>query len=117
MLYIMHGYRWSQEIELFASWTVDYDLWCKFHFFGDMIENATQSTAPDNARYNTSLLALLPDTFTREQARNMRRDIGKGTSAREVRCMLGQWTHRGFIRLDEKQGIYVKVQKQRLLSS
>lgn len=117
MLYIMHGYRWSQEIELFASWTVDYDLWCKFHFFGDMIENATQSTAPDNARYNTSLLALLPDTFTREQARNMRRDIGKGTSAREVRCMLGQWTHRGFIRLDEKQGIYVKIQKQRLLSS
>ena len=112
MLYIMEGYQWSQQIADFASWSCEYDLWLKMHFFGDLIENACTSTIPDNSKRNTNLLVLLPDEFTRDDARNMRRDIGKGTSSKEVKNMLSQWVYCGKIKLDKERNVYIKQQKE-----
>lgn len=108
LLYIMHD-GWSQEIADFCSWSVDYDLWVKAYYFGDMIENSNRDKV-DNPYTKRNLLNLLPNKFTREDARNMRRDIGRSTNARDVRNMLTQWTYRGFIRQEE--GIYVKITQQ-----
>ena len=108
MLYIMNGQEWSKEIEDFAAWSIDYDLWCKLFYFGDLIEQSSGET-PDNSRYTTSLVTLLPNEFTRDQARNMRRDIGRSTNLKDVRNMLNQWVYRGIVRYDEARNIYVKA--------
>lgn len=112
MLYIMNGQEWNAEIEDFAAWSIDYDLWCKLFYFGDLIEQSSGET-PDNSRYTTSLVTLLPQEFTREQARNMRRDIGRSTNLKDVRNMLNQWVYRGIVRYDEKRNIYVKFESQK----
>lgn len=112
MLYIMNGQEWSAEIEDFAAWSIDYDLWCKLFYFGDLIEQSNGET-PDNSRYTTSLVTLLPQEFTREQARNMRRDIGRSTNLKDVRNMLNQWVYRGIVRYDEKRNLYVKFESQK----
>ena len=108
ILYIMNGGVWSADIEAFASWSIDYDLWCKLIFFGDLIEASTSAT-PDNHRYTQRLTNLLPDEFTREQARNMRRDAGRSTNARDVSNMLNQWLYRGHIKYDAVRKVYIKT--------
>ena len=112
MLYIMNGQEWNAEIEDFAAWSIDYDLWCKLFYFGDLIEQSCGET-PDNSRYTTSLVTLLPQEFTREQARNMRRDIGRSTNLKDVRNMLNQWVYRGIVRYDEGRKLYFKTDTQK----
>jgi hypothetical protein len=112
MLYIMNGYEWNTAIEDFASWSIDYDLWCKLYYFGDLIEQSTGAT-PDNSRYTMSLITLLPHEFTREQARNMRRDIGRSTKMADVRNMLNQWVYRGIVSFDEKRNVFVKTETKK----
>ena len=111
MLYIMHGGEWSEEIAEFASWTVEYDLWCKMHFFGHLIEASTQEQTQHHYR-PTSLLAQLPAQFTRDDARIMRRRLGKDTSSRALRNMLNTWLHRGFVRLDKERDVYIKNKRE-----
>lgn len=112
MLYIMNGYEWNTAIEDFASWSIDYDLWCKLYYFGDLIEQSTGAT-PDNSRYTMSLITLLPHEFTREEARNMRRDIGRSTKMADVRNMLNQWVYRGIVSFDEKRNVFVKTETKK----
>ncbi|MBO5699674.1 MAG: hypothetical protein J6R79_06705 [Bacteroidaceae bacterium] len=109
MLYMMNGGVWTKDIEDFASWSIDYDLWCKLIYFGDLIEAST-STTPDNQRYTQRLTSLLPDEFTREQARNMRRDAGRSTTARDLSNMLNQWLYRGHIKYDAVRKVYIKTE-------
>ena len=108
ILYIMNGYQWSTEIADFASWSIDYDLWCKLYYFADLIEGCN-AQLPDNSKYNKSLLTQLPNQFTLEQARNVRRDAGRTVNSKDLRNMLSQWIFRGFIYLDTKQNIYIKT--------
>ena len=51
--------------------------------------------------------------FSREQARNMRRDAGRSTSSKDVRNMLSQWMYRGFIRFDKERNMYVKTSTEK----
>ncbi|MBQ5912802.1 MAG: DUF3987 domain-containing protein [Bacteroidaceae bacterium] len=108
MLYIMNGNKWSQEIEQFASWSLNYDLWVKLHYFGQMIENCLD-TAQNGGRQPTMLLAQLPNTFTRDEARIMRRQQGRDASSRSLRNMLNTWVNRGFIRFDKETKLYTKL--------
>lgn len=109
LLYIMHGNEWSEDIAEFASWSVRYDLWCKMHYFGHLLEASAQEQTQHHYR-PTSLLAQLPNEFTRDDARIMRRRLGKDTSSRALRNMLSTWLHRGFIHLDKERDIYIKNQ-------
>ena len=115
MLYIMNGNVWSKEIEEFASWSIDYDLWCKLFYFGDLIEQSATAT-PDNSRYTRSLIGLLPQEFTHDQAREMRRDMGRSTQTRDVSNMLNQWVFRGMVRFDEGRKLYVKTGQYKQVS-
>lgn len=108
MLYIMQG-EWTRQIEEFATWSVQYDLASKIQLFGDLIEQETEVQMPDNTKRNTNLLRLLPNEFTREQARMMRQDAGKTTGSVPLKNMLAQWTHRGFITYDKQRELYVKI--------
>ena len=107
ILYIMQGKQWTDDIATFASWTLDYDLWVKMHFFGQLIENV--ATTSKHSDYTpTNLLTQLPDTFTRDDARIMRRRMGKNSSSRALSNMLATWKKRGFITFDPQTNNYHK---------
>lgn len=108
-LYIMHGMQWSGEIEEFASWSVSYDMWCKYFYFGDMIEAQDESNNTATMHRPTMLLPHLPQQFTREQAMEMRRLLGKSTTQKALKNMIGQWVHRGFITFDSEKQVYTKT--------
>ena len=95
ILYVAHGEKWDKSIEDFVRWSLHYDLWCKMHFFGDAIERemSTPRTKPQRGPQN--LLSLLPDTFTRQQAADLR--IQQGIRTGTLKGMLGNWKSRGYI--------------------
>ena len=111
ILYLMHQCRWSNEIAEFASWSVCYDLWCKIYYFGPAIERLSYE-AVEERRGPASLLALLPDEFTREQAQEMRRLQGRSITPKALQNMLGQWSYRNFIRYDPQRNTYIKTNQQ-----
>ena len=106
VLYIMNDMQWSQEIGEFAAWSVRYDMWCKMHFFGDLMHQEMEAEAMAVAGERNNLLCLLPTEFTRQMAQDMRIAQGRKPNPRN---MLAQWMHRGYIVKDEARDVYVKV--------
>lgn len=106
VLYICNDMTWSRDIAEFAQWSLDYDLWCKQHFFGQLVnadmagENIRQTRGPQN------LLDLLPDTFTLQQAQEVRRQQGMDDTAMH---MIRTWIYRGYVERDEVSNFFVKT--------
>lgn len=94
LLYAANGFKWEKAIEGFCRWSLHYDLWLKLFFFGDLIRKADSQTQTSR-RGPRNLLAQLPDTFTRQDAVNVRLQAGK--DAEGTGNMLSQWQHRGYI--------------------
>ena len=106
VLYIMNGMQWSQEIDEFAAWSVRYDMWCKVHFFGDLMHQEMEAeTMAVTGNTRNNLLDLLPSEFTRQMAQDMRIAQGRKPNPRN---MLAQWTHRGYIIKDDTRDVYMK---------
>ena len=95
VLYVAHGEVWTPAMEDFVRWSLRYDLWCKMHFFGEAIENVESNLDEENRRHPQNLLDLLPDTFTREEAQQMRQQ--QGIRRGSLRLMLSNWKQRGYI--------------------
>ena len=87
VLYIAQGMTWSKDIAEFAEWSLKYDLWCKCHFFGE----------------------LLPATFSFKDAQEMR--LAQGLDDSGCRQMINSWTFRNYIELDNVTGMYIKTQQ------
>ena len=98
VLYVAHGEVWSQEIEDFVRWSLQYDLWCKMEFFGEAIDNVENGERiTRNQRGPQNLLNLLPEVFTYEEAGQMKQRVtGKGDSPK---MMLSNWKKRGYIEM------------------
>ena len=99
ILYVAHGEKWDKTMEDFIRWSLKYDMWCKMNFFGEAIEGVEDADTRVKKRGPQNLLDLLPETFTREEASQMRlrNGVRKGT----VQGMLDNWKHRGYIALVE----------------
>lgn len=104
VLYIVEG-SWSKDIENFAMWSMNYDMWCKMHFFGEqmhtqMAGEVVRSRGPKN------MLDQLADSFTREDAQAIRiRERKKDSNPTQQLCM---WEQRGYITCDA-DGVYHKT--------
>ena len=104
VLYIAEG-KWSKEIENFAMWSMNYDMWCKMHFFGEQMQQqmageVVRSRGPKN------MLDQLADSFTREDAQAIRiRERKKDSNPTQQLCM---WEQRGYITCDA-DGVYHKT--------
>lgn len=101
VLYVAHGYKWDKSIEEFVRWSLDYDLWCKMHFFGEAIEAAEQGGKQEKRRGPRNLLEMLPNEFTFDDAVSVRRKQGlnrEGTGA-----MIRTWRNRGYIEVAGEQ--------------
>ena len=108
LLYVMNGMQWSKEIEDFATWSVEYDLWCKMRFFRDMLRNDIEGERTAIQRGPVGLLSMLPNEFTREDVKALR--IAQGMSP-DPRDVLFKWVKRGNIAKDPSRGMYVKCRQ------
>ena len=109
VLYVAHGYKWSKEISDFVRWTQQYNLWCKMLYFGQQLEKELREEVEIQRQSGPqNLLELLPDEFTKEQYRQMRRGQGKSGDGDST---LRVWAKRGYIVIDESTGNYCKTEE------
>ena len=95
VLYVAHGYRWDKTMTDFIRWSLQYDLWCKMHFFGEAIAQADVVISEYRKPGPKNLLDLLPDTFTREEAGLVRQR--QGITSGTTQSMLDNWKYRKYI--------------------
>ncbi len=107
VLYVAQGETWDKTCEDFIRWSLRYDMWCKMRFFGDDIasEEGEQSSSKKTPR---SLLDLLPEKFTFEEAVAVRRKAGLKSEG--TKNMLRVWRSRGFIDTADNQ-TFAKIEK------
>lgn len=106
VLYIAHDMTWTEEIAEFAEWSLQYDLWCKSHFFAEQVKEEKAKEVVKKRRGRQNLLELLPDSFTLDEAADIRKQQGMTDSPRP---MLNLWIYRGYIEQDAT-GRYVKTE-------
>ena len=94
MLYAANGMKWEKSIETFCRWSLFYDLYIKMTLFGDLIRHADDDI-PTSKRGPQSLLALLPDEFTIEDAKCVR--LKQGMDAEHTITMIRNWKSRHFV--------------------
>ena len=107
VLYIAHDMTWSEEIARFADWSLQYDLWCKSHFFGRQVMEEQAGEEIRKTRTRQNLLDLLPTCFTLRDAQEVRR--AQGMDEAGCRQMIRSWTFRGYIEPDPSMGTYLKT--------
>ena len=107
MLYIMEGEKWTTEIEEFATWSVEYDLYYKMQFFGAQLRKELNSDMVLPNTTKNDLYSLLPDTFTKADAYVFYEQMGKDKN--KANTMLRQWVYRRKIVYDQENGLYQKV--------
>ena len=95
VLFVANDYKWDKACEDFIRWSLNYDLWCKMQFFGDAIEQVNNVASRTGTRGPRNLLELLPDEFTLEDAKRVRRQQGMNTM--NTGKMISQWKTRGYI--------------------
>ena len=101
VLYVANGEKWDKTIENFVRWSLQYDLWCKMHFFGQEIEMAESAMNSEKRSGPQNLLELLPDVFTREELQKMRQKMGVDKG--HISKMINNWKVRGYIELHGKE--------------
>lgn len=110
VLYVANGMRWSKEIAEFALWSLEYDLWCKSHFFAEDARLKRMESMPrvKKPRGRANLLNLLPNQFSLQDARELR--MLQGKDAEGAQQMLWVWVHRGYIERVLDSDLYYKTQ-------
>jgi len=109
VLYIAQDMTWDKTIDEFCEWSLDYDLWCKNYFFGDAIQSARDSSNNKVRLGKGNLLLSLPDLFSADDAKEVRKNAGKDVG--KTAHMLAVWTFRGYIEYDEETKMYSKTEK------
>ena len=110
MIYLMQDCQWSEEIEQFATWSLENDLWCKWQLFGQKLieaqehEDAIMHSAP---RMKSRTLNTLPSTFSREDMYQAYAQQGKTEATADT--MLRQWKRRKLIKFDEETNLFTKT--------
>ena len=97
VLFVANDYKWDKTCEDFIRWSLNYDLWCKMQFFGDAIEQANNMAERTGTRGPRNLLELLPDTFTIEDAKRVRRQQGMSNEGMRCNKMINTWLNRGYV--------------------
>jgi hypothetical protein len=97
VLYVANGMKWEKQIDDFICWSLEYDLWCKMAFFGAAIEAANSGQERVGSRGPMNLLELLPDTFSLDDAKRVRRQLGKNNEGNRCIRMIRTWMNRGYV--------------------
>lgn len=105
LLYIMEGKVWSESIENFITWSVNYDLWCKMYFFGETLNMALKSDIAMPYSNNNTLVQL-PNPFKKEDLYTIYEAQGK--DKQKADAMLRQWVCRKKIKKVSESDGFIK---------
>ncbi len=102
ILWLMNDRQWTQEIEDFATWSVEFDLWSKLILFGSKIKEEFKKEIEvlEGKTGNSFLFNQLPNTFTVEDYVLVRKKIGFNTeetdteNIKKARKHLNKWVER-----------------------
>ena len=108
VLFIANDMTWTRDIAEFAEWSLRYDLWCKCHFFGEQVSEEKAKEVVKARRGRKNLLEMLPESFTLQDAIEVRRKNGMDDSG--CRQMINTWIFRGYIDYDSTSGRYIKTE-------
>lgn len=109
LLYVAHGYTWSQEIADFVHWSQQYNLWCKMLYFGDQLEKELdEETEIQNHRGPQNMLMLLPEEFSKQEYQQLRTLMDKKGDGETT---LRVWLSRKHIAYDEISERYINLKK------
>ena len=111
VLYVAHGEVWDKTMEDFIRWSLQYDMYCKMHFFGEAIEEQEYAGERKNRPGPQNLLDLLPEVFTREEAGMLRQRQGIRTG--NLTYMLSNWKKRGYIEIYGEEMPQTEIHRQR----
>ena len=111
VLYVAHGEVWDKTMEDFVRWSLQYDMYCKMHFFGEAIEEQEYAGERKNRPGPQNLLDLLPEVFTREEAGMLRQRQGIRTG--NLTYMLSNWKKRGYIEIYGEEMPQKEIHRQR----
>lgn len=109
VLYIANDMTWTKDIAEFAEWSLRYDLWCKSHFFGEEVKEENTREVVKKTRGRQNLLELLPDSFSYQDALEVRKLQGMDENG--CRQMISSWSFRGYVSLEPTLHLYVKTAK------
>ena len=112
ILWLANGCKWEKAIEDFIRWSVHYDLWCKYRFFGEAIARAE---AEDNAyvgrRGPVNWLTELKQTFTLDDLMQARARLGSPTDVKHAKKQIQTWIDRHHVSRGSEAGTYVKLRQ------
>ena len=116
LLYIAHGYQWTDAMENFTRWSFHYQLHCLYTLFmADILTYENTQRTPLAAGFapvggKRSELLDLPRQFTVDDLIALRKSRGATHNLESLgKEQLRTWRRRGFIALDEKQSACVKT--------
>ena len=110
VLYVASGDKWDRTMENFIRWSLNYDLWCKMHFFGREIDAEENSMNNVKRSGPQNLLDFLPDIFTREEVQRLRQKMGVNKGP--ITKMISNWKSRGYIELYGEEMPQQEINKQ-----
>ena len=97
VLFVANGQKWEASIEDFIRWSLNYDLWCKMQFFGEDIDRANRDNERMGKRGPRNLLEMLPDEFTIDDAKRVRRQQGLSSDDYQTIRMIRNWVNRKYV--------------------
>ena len=109
LAYLLNGKKYDKAVGDFAAWVAEYIFQNQMQLFGSKFEEVAQSQIVVNEKRSqvTSLLALLPETFTRNELMALRARNGQST---RVEMVISRWRSAGFITTTTKN-TYTKTAK------
>ena len=116
MLWLLNDRKWTPEIEAMMVWFYRYNMWCKIHIFGDMLETAGKKETLCKINSQPSILDLLPETWTLEQLMQARAEFAQKyqkpikLTERGAKDHLKVLKNRHEVK-DEGNGLYRKLNK------
>ena len=96
VLYVANGFEWDDTFEPFIRWSLQYDLYCKMQFFADAIDSGT-ATDRIGKRGPQNLLTMLPEEFTLEDAKRVRREQNLDNRDNKAMKMIRTWINRSYV--------------------
>ena len=118
ILFICNNYQWDKTISDFVEWSCRYGLWCKLRFFGEEMEALKRKEmrltgkGTNVRRSQVSLLDYLPQEFTKEEYKAVRKEHPELCSDKgNAMALLRTWKKRGSIEFDDIAGKFIKKQR------
>ena len=96
VLYVANGCEWDDTFEPFIRWSLRYDLYCKMQFFADAIDSGN-ATDRIGKRGPQNLLTMLPEEFTLEDAKRVRREQNLDNRDNKAMKMIRTWVNRSYV--------------------